>query len=128
MSQSQPQDLDAVLGGDNLPPSDAAVLGGLAGAEQKLADELRSCHQISDNAVWQTPAPIDLHRERERLQKIAQGILNRQIECQFSKISPYLLARLTECGSNDFDRDFRSVSTEQIVQRGRFRHRSKRRN
>jgi hypothetical protein len=115
MSTSQPQDFDAVLGGDNAPPRDAVVLGGLEGAELKLSQELRSRHQLSDNAVWQPPAPIDPHRERERLQKIAQGMLNRQIECQFIAPSSYLLDRLTDRGRNDFDRDFRAVSTEQLI-------------
>ena len=41
MSQPTPSEFDAILGGDNLLARDAAVLGGLAGAEQKLAHELR---------------------------------------------------------------------------------------
>lgn len=115
MSSSIPDRSDAVLGGQNSPARDAVVLGGLAGAEQKLAHELRSRHQQSDAEGWKSPAPIDPVCERERLQRIAQGLFNRQIECQFTEPSPYLLNRLTASGRSDFDRDLNSVRMERIV-------------
>jgi hypothetical protein len=37
MSQPQPHDTDAILGGKNPPPLQAMVLGGLAGVKQRLA-------------------------------------------------------------------------------------------
>ena len=80
MSQSVPEDFNAVLGGQNLLPRDAVVLGGLAGAEQKLAHELRSRHQSIDGESWQLPDPIDPQQERARLSRIAKGLSTLQID------------------------------------------------
>jgi hypothetical protein len=74
MSSRAPNRSNIVLGGQNSPPRDAVILGGLAGAEQKLAHELRSRHQSIGADSWNSPAPIDLVREHERLQRIAQGL------------------------------------------------------
>ncbi len=115
MSSPTPDRSDAVLGGQNSPARDAVVLGGLAGAEQKLVHELRSRHQSIDTEGWKLPAPIDPVRERERLQRIAQGLSNRQIECQFTEPPPSLLSRLTARGRSDFERDLRLVRMEHIV-------------
>ncbi|PSB51962.1 hypothetical protein [Chamaesiphon polymorphus] len=115
MSSRAPDRSDAVLGGQNSPPRDAVVLGGLAGAEQKLAHELRSRHQSIATEGWKLPAPIDPVRERGRLQLIAKGLSNRQIECQFTEPSPYLLSRLTARGRSDFDRDLSLLRMGQIV-------------
>jgi eukaryotic-like serine/threonine-protein kinase len=47
MSQPHPHDSDAVLGGQTPPPVNAAVLGGVAGAKQKLAhDELSLSYEL----------------------------------------------------------------------------------
>lgn len=115
MSSPSPDRSDAVLGGQNPPPTDAVVLGGLAGAEQKLAHELRLRHESIDPKGWKLPEPIDPVRERERLQRIAQGLSNRHIKCEFTEPSPSMLARLTARGRSDFDRDLSSVRMEQIV-------------
>ena len=115
MSSPSPDRSDAVLGGQNSPPRDAVVLGGLAGVEQKLAHELRLRHESIESEGWKLPEPIDPVRERERLHRIAQGLSNRQIECEFTEPSPYLLARLTARGRSDFDRDLSSVRMKQIV-------------
>jgi hypothetical protein len=115
MSSPSPDRSDAVLGGQNSPLRDAVVLGGLAGAEQKLAYELRARHQSIDSEGWKLPAPIDPVCERERLQRIAQGLSNRQFECQFTDPAPYLLNRLTARGRSDFDRDLNLVRMERIV-------------
>jgi formylglycine-generating enzyme required for sulfatase activity len=40
MSEIQPSNTDAILGGQTPPPVNAAVLGGVAGAKQKLAHQL----------------------------------------------------------------------------------------
>ena len=40
MSENQPSNTDAILGGQNPPPVDAFVLGGVAGARQRLAHKL----------------------------------------------------------------------------------------
>ena len=114
MSQPTPREFDAILGGDNLLARDAAVLGGLAGAEQKLAHELRSRHNQIDSDGWKLPDPIDPVKERERLSRIVRGLSNRQIECQFTEPPPYLVNRLTANGRRDFDRDLAAVKTDQI--------------
>ena len=37
MSANEPREYDAVLGGQNFPPINAAVLGGIAGVKHRLA-------------------------------------------------------------------------------------------
>ncbi|MFB2979463.1 hypothetical protein [Microseira sp. BLCC-F43] len=37
---NQPKEYDAVLGGQNPPPIDAAVLGGIAGVKKRLASRV----------------------------------------------------------------------------------------
>jgi hypothetical protein len=39
MSQPNPNDTDAILGGQNPPPINAVILGGLAGVKQRLESE-----------------------------------------------------------------------------------------
>jgi hypothetical protein len=117
MSQSQPQDSDAVIGTNNRPERDAVVLGGIDGLERKIAHDLRSRTNPKnvDSAEWKLPEPIDSAIERERLQKLATALSVRQIECKFIEPSPDLLDRLSDRGRSDFDRDIRSVSTQRIV-------------
>ncbi|TAF54980.1 MAG: hypothetical protein EAZ60_14785 [Oscillatoriales cyanobacterium] len=40
MSANEPTKYDAILGGQNPPPINAAVLGGIAGIKQRLASPL----------------------------------------------------------------------------------------
>jgi hypothetical protein len=121
MSQPHPLDFDAVLGGQNLPSNDAVVLGGIAGAEQKLAHELKSRSEFEGVTAkkieqWTLPKPVNLTQERSRLQQIAKGLSERRIECQFIEPVPILLDKLTDRGRNDFDRDIRSLLTNLIIQ------------
>jgi eukaryotic-like serine/threonine-protein kinase len=46
MSELQPSSTDAILGGQNPPPVDAAVLGGVAGEKRKLAYELGLSYEL----------------------------------------------------------------------------------
>ncbi len=39
MSESNPRESDLILGGQNPPPTSAAILGGLAGVKQRLESE-----------------------------------------------------------------------------------------
>ncbi len=39
MSETNPRESDLILGGQNPPPLNAAVLGGLAGIKQRLESE-----------------------------------------------------------------------------------------
>jgi hypothetical protein len=48
MSQSHPHDSDAILGGQNPPPVNAAVLGGVAGAKQQIAKEWGLSDELVD--------------------------------------------------------------------------------
>jgi hypothetical protein len=110
MSQPQPLGFDAVLGGQNLPSNDAVVLGGVAGAERKLAHELRSRSELEavtarEIELRTLPDPIDPAKERNRLQQIAKGMSERRIECQFIEPVTILLDLLTDRGRNDLDRD-----------------------
>ncbi|WP_310429884.1 formylglycine-generating enzyme family protein [Chamaesiphon sp. VAR_48_metabat_135_sub] len=47
MSELQPSNTDAILGGQNPVPIDAAVLGGVPGTKQKLAHEFGTIHELS---------------------------------------------------------------------------------
>jgi hypothetical protein len=46
MSENQPLNTDAILGGQNPPPVNAAVLGGVAGTKHKLDREFGKVHEI----------------------------------------------------------------------------------
>jgi hypothetical protein len=96
MPDFTPDRFDAVLGGQNAPARDAVVLGGLAGAESRLAHELRSNSQRIGEA-WKLPLPVDPAQERD------------------IEPTPSLLNRLTARGRSDFDRDLNSVRTNRIV-------------
>jgi hypothetical protein len=120
MSQPQPLGFDAVLGSQNLPSNDAVVLGGIAGAEQKLAHELKTRSELDGVTtrkieLWSLPESVDSTQERNRLQQIAKGLSERRIECQFIDPVPTLLDKLTDLGRNDFDRDIRSLVTDRTV-------------
>ena len=47
MSQPNPNDSDAVLGGQNPPPVNAVVLGGVAGTKQMLAHKFGVIHELA---------------------------------------------------------------------------------
>jgi hypothetical protein len=47
MSELQPDNTDAILGGQNPPPVNAAVLGGVAGEKRKLANELGLSNELA---------------------------------------------------------------------------------
>jgi hypothetical protein len=47
MSDIQPDNTDAILGGQTPPPVNAAVLGGMAGEKQRLDREFGITHELS---------------------------------------------------------------------------------
>jgi eukaryotic-like serine/threonine-protein kinase len=47
MSELQPSNTDAILGGQNLPPLNAAVLGGVAGTKGRLDREVGLSHELA---------------------------------------------------------------------------------
>jgi hypothetical protein len=61
MTDINPRDSDLVLGGQNPPPVDAAILGGLAGVKQRLASEsIAGRLQALNNAIEYGDKAIDL--------------------------------------------------------------------
>jgi eukaryotic-like serine/threonine-protein kinase len=51
MSEIKPSNTDAILGGQNPPPLNAAVLGGVAVAKRQLAHELELSYEIFDELI-----------------------------------------------------------------------------
>jgi hypothetical protein len=51
MSEFQPSNTDAILGGQNPPPVNAAVLGGAAGTKRKLAHELGLSDELAAELI-----------------------------------------------------------------------------
>jgi hypothetical protein len=61
MSETNPHESDLVLGGQNPPPVNAAVLGGLAGIKQRLESEsIAERLQALNNAIDYGDKAIDL--------------------------------------------------------------------
>jgi hypothetical protein len=61
MSEPNSRESDLILGGQNSPPTNAAILGGLAGVKQRLASELIGERiQALNNAVIYSDDGIDL--------------------------------------------------------------------
>jgi hypothetical protein len=81
MSEPNPHESDLVLGGQNPPPVDAAILGGLAGVKQRLESEsIAERLQALNNAVAYGDDGIDLalrslNDEAIEVQKLAEKLL-----------------------------------------------------
>jgi hypothetical protein len=85
MSEFNPQKSDAVLGGENLPPSDASILGGLAGVKQGLASKSTAQRlQALNNAIQYGNDAIDLaidalSSDAEDVRRLATKILRDRL-------------------------------------------------
>ncbi len=85
MSENNPHESDAVLGNQNLPPSDGGILGGLAGVKQGLASESigQRLHALN-NAVQYGNGAIDLaihalSSDAEDVRRLAKKILRYRL-------------------------------------------------
>jgi Leucine-rich repeat (LRR) protein len=85
MSENNPHQSDAVLGNQNLPPSDGGILGGLAGVKQGLASEsIGQRLQALNNSVKYGTDAIDLACEAliddaEEVRRLARKILRDRL-------------------------------------------------
>jgi hypothetical protein len=84
MSKSNPENSDAVLGGQNPPPVNAAILGGLAGAQQRLESEsiLAKLQALKDSIKYGTDG-INLSLQalsdpNEDVKRVARRLLRSQ--------------------------------------------------
>ncbi|MDY6900944.1 MAG: HEAT repeat domain-containing protein, partial [Cyanobacteriota bacterium] len=88
MSENQPREFDAVLGGKNPAPSTAAVLGGIEGVKRRLEseDEYVLFKALSDALNYQE-AGLDLviqslHSDSKTIQRSAYNVLRKRKEPQ----------------------------------------------
>jgi hypothetical protein len=85
MPELNPQKSDAVLGGQNLPPSDGSILGGLASVKQGLASKsIAQRLQALNNAVQYGNDAIDLAihaltSDAEDVRRLAKKILRDRL-------------------------------------------------
>jgi hypothetical protein len=86
MSQSNPDDTDAILGGQDSLPFNAAILGGLDGVKKQLANEsIMGRIRTLNNSIQYGSKAIDIARqsltdESEEVQKIAKRLLRDHCE------------------------------------------------
>ena len=71
MSQPSPNDSDAILGGQNPQPIDAAVLGGVEGVKQQIAKEWGLSYELVDRFSFETVFVNDNAEIIDRQQKQA---------------------------------------------------------
>jgi hypothetical protein len=85
MSELNPKESDAVLGGQNLPPNDGSILGGLASVKQGLASKsIAQRLQALNNAVQYGNDAIDLAihaltSDAEDVRRLAKKILRDRL-------------------------------------------------
>jgi hypothetical protein len=112
MSETNPHKSDLVLGGQNPPPTNAAILGGLAGVKQRLESEsIEQRIQTLNDTVQYGKDSIDLLMQSlsdsadevsklayellcDRLDKIEQNKLFRVLSSD-PKSKPHLLAKIS---------------------------------
>jgi hypothetical protein len=85
MPEPNPQESDAILGGQNLPPSDGSILGGLAGVKQRLTSgSIAQRLQALNNAIQYGNDAIDLAidaltNDAEAVRRLAKKILRDRL-------------------------------------------------
>jgi hypothetical protein len=86
MSELNPQNTDAILGGQNSPPVNAAILGGLAGVKQRLDSEsIAERLQALNNAVTYGEDGIDLAMRslsdnEDKVRRLAKRLLRDRFD------------------------------------------------
>jgi formylglycine-generating enzyme required for sulfatase activity len=91
MSNQQPHPYDAVLGGQNQAPIDAAVLGGIAGVRQKLA---------SDNEAVKKEGILQALNYGEKGIEALFGVLERERNLNIQWLAHQTLAKQGDPGIN----------------------------
>ncbi len=86
MSELTPRESDLIIGGQNPPPIDAAVLGGLAGVKQRLKSESITVRlQALDNTIQYGKDALDLVIQfladpAEEIRELASTLLDNLLE------------------------------------------------